>query len=353
MQEKLKAAVAQVSPVFMDKEATVEKTVKAMEEAAHEKARIIVFSETHIPGYPYWRGANPISRWSANQVEYMKNAVSVPGPATEALCQAARDNEIVAVVGCTEMSDIPGSNTLYNAVLFIDADGTLLGRHRKLMPPHGERTVWGMGDSRDIKVFKTGVGTVGGLVCYEHHMTLLKAAMAYLGEEIHCALWDGYWVMDWHPGKKRRYREGDDWHLCDIEYACKEYAMETQSFVLSACQYIPDDEMPDDTKDFNIASGGSSILNPAGVYLVEPVFNEETILYAELDQDDRRHAKAYVDALGHYARWDVLRLDVRGEPNQPFTVRPIDIPYSRIKEVAERHGADPDKLEKMLRELEG
>ena len=353
MQEKLKAAVAQVSPVFMDKEATIEKTVKAMEEAAHSKAQIIVFSETHIPGYPYWRGANPISRWSANQVEYMKNAVSVPGPDTEALCQAARDNEIVAVVGCTEMSDIPGSNTLYNTVLFIDADGTLLGRHRKLMPTHGERTVWGMGDSRDLKVFKTSVGTVGGLICYEHHMTLTKAAMAYLGEEIHCALWDGYWVMDWHPGKKRRYQKGDDWHLCDIEYACKEYAMETQSFVLSACQYIPDDEMPDDTKDFNIASGGSSILNPAGVYLVEPVFNEETILYAELDQDDRRHTKAYVDALGHYARWDVLRLDIRGEPNKPFTVRPLDIPYSRIKEVAERHGADPDKLEKMIRELEG
>ena len=104
--------------------------------------------------------------------------------------------------------------------------------------------------------------------------------------------------------------------------------------------------------DFNIASGGSSILNPAGVYLVEPVFDEETILYAELDQDDRRHTKAYVDALGHYARWDILRLDTRGEPNQPFTVRAPDIPYGRIKEVAERHGADPDRLEKMLRELE-
>jgi len=353
MHEKLKAAVAQVSPVFMDKEATVEKTVEAIEEAARSEAQIIVFSETHIPGYPYWRGANPISRWSQNQVEYMKNAVRVPGPDTEALCQAARDNEIVAVVGCTEMSDVPGSNTLYNTILFIDSDGTLLGRHRKLMPTHGERTVWGMGDSRDLKVFRTSVGTVGGLVCYEHHMTLLKAAMAYLGEEIHCALWDGYWVMDWHPGKKVRYREGDDWHLCDIEYACKEYAMETQSFVLSACQYIPDDEMPDDTKDFNIASGGSSILNPAGVYLVEPVFDEETILYAELDQDDRRHTKAYVDALGHYARWDVLRLDMRGEPNQPFTAEKPGIPYSRIKEVAERHGADPDRLEKMLRELEG
>ncbi len=353
MLEKFKAAVAQISPVFMDKEATIDKTCRAMEEAGRNGAQLIVFSETHIPGYPYWRGANPISRWSLNQVEYMKNAVRVPSGDTETLGDAARDAGLVAVVGCTEMSDVKGSNTLYNTILFFDGDGSLLGRHRKLMPTHGERTVWAPGDARDLAVFDTRVGTVGGLVCYEHHMTLLKAAKAYLGEEIHCALWDGYWVMDWHPGKKRRYRDGDDWHLCDIEYACKEYAMETQSFVLSSCQYIPDDEMPDDTRDFNIASGGSSILNPAGVYLVEPTFDKEAILYAELDQDDRRHTKAYVDALGHYARWDVLRLDMRGEPNQPFTARKPDIPYSRIKEVAERYGADPDRLEKMLRELEG
>ncbi|MBN2336773.1 carbon-nitrogen hydrolase family protein [Candidatus Bathyarchaeota archaeon] len=348
MKDKVKAAVAQVSPVFMDKEATVDKTCKAIEEVKG-RAEIVVFSETHVPGYPYWRGTNPISRWSENQVEYMKNAVSLPGDLAPVM-DACRSAGTVAVVGVTEMSDVPGSNTLYNTIAYIDEEGRYLGRHRKLMPTHGERTVWGMGDSRDLRVFPTTVGTVGGLICYEHHMTLSKAAMAYLGEEIHCALWDGYWVMDWHPGKKRRYRDGDDYHLCDIEYACKEYAIETQSFVLSSCQYIPDDAMPDDTRDFNIASGGSSILNPAGVYIVEPTFDKETILYAELDQDDRRHTKAYLDALGHYARWDVLRLDLRGEPSQPFA-EPHEVPCSRVKEVAERHGVDPDRLEKMLREL--
>ena len=143
----------------------------------------------------------------------MKNAVRVPSGDTETLGDAARDAGVVAVVGCTEASPVKGSNTLYNTILFFDDDGSLLGRHRKLMPTHGERTVWAAGDARDLAVFDTALGTVGGLVCYEHHMTLLKAAMAYLGEEIHCALWDGYWVMDWHPGKKRRYRSGDDWHL--------------------------------------------------------------------------------------------------------------------------------------------
>ena len=349
MLDKVKVAVAQVSPVFMNKEATIDKACRAMEEAGKNGAELIVFSETFIPGYPYWRGTNPISKWSENQIEYMKNSISIPSQDTEILGDAARDAGLVSVIGCTELSDLRGSNTLYNTILFFGKKGELLGKHRKLMPTHGERTVWDHGDSRDLKVFDTSVGTVGGLICYEHHMTLLKAAMAYLGEEIHCALWDGYWVMDWHPGKKRRFQEGDDYHLCDIEYACKEYAMETQSFVLSACQYIPDEDMPDDTKDFNIASGGSSILNPAGVYIVEPVFNKETILYATLDQDDRRHTKAYIDALGHYARWDVLRLDIRGEPNQPFTQIP-EIPNRKIKEITDKYDIDPDKLSKMLDE---
>ena len=351
MRDKVKVAVAQISPVFMDKEATIDVTCKAIEEAGRNGAELIVFSETHIPGYPYWRGTNPISKWSDNQIEYMKNAISIPGPETEVLGDASRSAEIISVVGATELSDIKGSNTLYNSIALFGKDGSLLGRHRKLMPTHGERTVWGTGGREDITVFDTDIGTVGGLICYEHHMTLLKAAMAYLGEEIHCALWDGYWVMDWHPGKKRRFRKGDDHHLCDIEYASKEYAIETQNFVLSACQYIPDDMMPEDTQDFNIASGGSSIINPAGVYIVEPVFDKETILYAELDQDDRRHTKAYIDALGHYARWDVLRLDIRGEPNRPFSEAP-DIPNSKIRDVAEKYGVDADKLEKMLRDLE-
>jgi amidase/nitrilase len=351
MRDKVKVAVAQTSPVFMDKEATIDVTCKAIEEAGRNGAELIVFSETHIPGYPYWRGTNPISKWSDNQVEYMKNAISIPGPETEVLGDASRSAEIISVIGATELSDIKGSNTLYNSIAFIGKDGSLLGRHRKLMPTHGERTVWGTGGREDITVFDTDIGTVGGLICYEHHMTLLKAAMAYMGEEIHCALWDGYWVMKRHPGKKRRFRKGDDHHLCDIEYASKEYAIETQNFVLSACQYIPDDMMPEDTQDFNIASGGSSIINPAGVYIVEPVFDKETILYAELDQDDRRHTKAYIDALGHYARWDVLRLDIRGEPNRPFSGAP-EVPYSKVREVAEKHGVDTDKLEKMLRDLE-
>ncbi|KON31240.1 hypothetical protein AC482_01450 [miscellaneous Crenarchaeota group-15 archaeon DG-45] len=354
MLDRVKVAAAQVAPVFMDKEATIDKACRAIEEAGRAGARLIVFSETFIPGYPYWRGLQPISRWSDLMVEYQKNALEIPSGDTEVLGDAARAADVIAAVGCTEMSDRKGSGTLYNTMLFIGNDGEILGRHRKLMPTHGERMVWGMGDVRDVRVFDTGIGAVGGLVCYEHHMTLLKAAMAVMGEEIHCAVWPGWWVMRRHPGAKRRYRsDGDSPHLCDIEHAVREYAFETQTFVISVGQYIPEGGLPEECADFNIAAGGSFIANPAGVILGGPVFDEEAILYAELDLDDRRHAKAYFDALGHYTRWDVLRLDMAGEPLEPLTRRARPGPDSgALKMLAEKYGIDVSKLERLLEELD-
>jgi amidase/nitrilase len=323
MLDKVKVAAAQVAPVFMDKEATINKTCKVIDEVSRAGAKLVVFSETFIPGYPYWRGLQPISKWSDLMVEYQKNSIKIPSSDTDVLCETAKDAGVIAVIGCTEASDRKGSETLYNSILFIGNNGEILGRHRKIMPTHGERIVWGMGDINDVQVFDTDIGTIGGIVCYEHHMTLLKAAMAILGEEIHCAVWPGWWVMDRHPGAKKRFIEGEDNpHLCDIEYAIKEYAFETQTFVISVGQYIPDDQIPDYCSDFNMAAGGSFIVNPAGVYLHEPVFDREEIIYAELDSDDRRHTKAYFDALGHYSRWDLLRLELRGEPYEPLSTKP-------------------------------
>ncbi len=316
MLEEVKVAAAQVSPVFMDKEATVDKACNAIEEAGRNGAQLILFAETFIPGFPYWRGIQPISRWSELMVEYQKNSLRIPSSETDILADASRDAGITSVIGCTEMSDRKGSETLYNTLLFIDNQGEILGRHRKLMPTHAERMIWGWGSAEDVAVFDTDIGTVGGLVCYEHHMSLLRAAMGELGEEIHCAVWPGWWVMKRHPGDKKRFTEGDDLHLCDIEHAVREYAFENQTFVISVGQYIPDDEMPGECKDFNVAAGGSMIVNPAGVVLAGPVFNKEKILYATLDADDRRHTKAYFDAVGHYSRDDVFDLRVKRDQKQ-------------------------------------
>ena len=353
MLDNVKVAAAQVAPVFMDKEATIDKACRTIEEAGKEGARLLVFSETFVPGYPYWRGLQPISRWSDLMVEYQKNSLEIPSGDTDVLCDAARDADLIVALGCSEMSDRRGSETLYNTILFIDNEGEILGRHRKLMPTHAERIIWGMGDISDIQVFETAIGNIGGIVCYEHHMTLQKAAMAVLGEEIHCAVWPGWWVMERHPGAKRRYRPGDPTHLCDIEHAIREYAFETQTFVISVSQYIPDDEMPDYCRDFNIAAGGSCIVNPAGVYLVEPVFDREEIIYAELDADDRRHTKAYFDALGHYTRWDLLRLDLRGDPMDPLTEESAvwELDEDTITLLAEKYGLEPEDIINLIDEL--
>ncbi|MGD2142005.1 MAG: carbon-nitrogen hydrolase family protein [Candidatus Bathyarchaeota archaeon] len=349
----MKVAAAQVAPIFMDKEATVDKACKTIEEAGRKGAKLLVFSETFVPGYPYWRGLQPINRWSDLMVEYQKNSLVIPSEETDVLCDVAGEAGVIVALGCSEMSDLMGSETLYNTILFIDEEGDILGRHRKLMPTHAERIIWGMGDINDIQVFETAIGNLGGIVCYEHHMTLQKAAMATLGEEIHCAVWPGWWVMERHPGAKKRYTAGDPPHFCDIEHAIREYAFETQTFVISVSQYIPDDQMPDYCSDFNIAAGGSCIVNPAGVYLREPVFNKEEIIYAELDADDRRHTKAYFDALGHYTRWDLLRLDIRGEPLSPLTEESVawEIDDETFSALAEKYGLDSSELEELLEEL--
>ena len=163
--DKVKVAAAQLSPVYMDREATVDKACKGIAEAGKAGARLVVFSETFIPGYPYWRGLQPISKWSDLMVDYQKNSLRIPSADTDVLGDAAEDADIVAVVGCSETSDRKGSETLYNTILFIGNSGEVLGRHRKLMPTHGERMIWGMGDVSDVKVLETDLGAIGGLVC--------------------------------------------------------------------------------------------------------------------------------------------------------------------------------------------
>jgi amidase/nitrilase len=285
-------------------------------------------------------------------VEYQKNSLEIPSSDTESLCDVAREANVVVVLGCSEMSDRLGSETLYNTLLFIDNFGEILGKHRKLMPTHAERIIWGMGDASDIRVFESELGRIGGIVCYEHHMTLQKAAMAILGEEIHCAVWPGWWIMKHHPGAKKRYIVGESPYLCDIEHAIREYAFETQTFVISVSQYISDEDMPEYCRDFNIAAGGSCIINPAGVFIHEPLFDREEIIYAELNADDRRYTKAYFDALGHYSRWDLMRLDLRGEPNDPLTEDSWNFDLEEnLEPLAEKYDLSISDLRNLLEDL--
>jgi amidase/nitrilase len=311
--ENVRVAVAQVSPEFMDREATLDKACKTIEVAGKKGAKLIVFPETFVPGYPYWRGAVGL-KWANLMLDYQKNAVRVPED-VESVCESARDAGMALIVGINEMDKNPGSLTLYNTLIFIDSDGRILGKHRKLMPTHRERMIWGMGDGTDIQTYRTDAGVVGGLICYENHMTPIKTLLAVQGEEIHAAVWPGYWVAEKHTANKRRFDPSRDaLHLCDIDCAIREYAFETQTFVLSANMFIPPDVLPEGS--FDIAAGGSAIVNPSGLYLVEPVF-EERVIFSELDAEERLATKAYFDCVGHYSRWDVVQLHFKARRREP------------------------------------
>ncbi|MEE9199073.1 MAG: carbon-nitrogen hydrolase family protein [Dehalococcoidia bacterium] len=342
----MRVGAAQVAPKFLDKAGTIQKIGQTLEEASRLNLDLLVFPETYISAYPYWRGAVSVRRETELIVAMQREAVRIPSEDTEALSEMVRRSNVNCVIGINELDDQPGSLTMYNTLLVISREGQLLGRHRRLMPTQSERVYWGMGDARDIRTFDMDIGRVGGLICYEHHMTLLRAALAIKGEEVHVAVWPGWWAMDGHLGAKRPEPGARG---CDIEPAVRSYAIENSVFVISSSAYLPPDEVPKELRDlmkYNLAIGGSCIVNPSGLFTREPVFEGETIVWADIDQTERHLAKAYFDSVGHYARPDLLQLVIRDEGQPPARVP--DPSPAQLREAAERHEVCVQRLEALV-----
>ena len=219
------------------------------------------------------------------------------------------------------------------------------------MPTHDERTIWGRGDPAHLTTHDTDVGRLGGLVCYENHMTLSKAALCAQGEEIHAAVWPGFWEQHGHPGDKTRAASAEARDTCDIYPAVREYAFETQSFVASCSAYMSDD-VPEgfeaDELGFGVGNGGSMLVNPAGIVKAGPAIGEETLLTAEFDHDERRATKAYFDAMGHYTRWDAVNLEVRDGRPDPVHDHRHDSPAlsaARAASLAEEYDVPVEAVE--------
>lgn len=316
---KIVGAVAQIAQHFFDTPANLRKAIDAIHAAAREGADIVVFPECYLGQFPYWaqyydKSAKGFAKiWTA----LYDGAITVGGDECRALAAACRQAGVHVVMGCNELSDRAGSATLYNSLLFFNRQGDLIGRHRKLMPTYAERLVHGRGDGRDLRVYDTDIGLLGGLICWEHHMTLSKYAMATMGEEVHVAVWPGMW-RGGNPGTDERVMEADlaPPFTCDQEFAIREYAAETGNFVLSASGYFPKENIPSMWRELipnlqaDWAVGGSAIVAPGGTYLVPPVINEDKLLVAELDFNARRLWKAWFDPLGHYSRPDVYNLQL-------------------------------------------
>lgn len=304
--ETFVAAAVQAAPVFLDREATIEKAVELIEEAATEGAKLVAFPETWIPGYPSWiyhaaEWNEPRSKRAFARLQ--RNAVQVPSPATDALCRAARETGVHLVVGVNELDGDYSGGTIYNSLLFVSDEGAILGVHRKLVPTHAERIVWGRGDGSTLHVFDTPLGRLGGLICWEHWMPLTRFAMHAKGEQVHVAAWPD--VDDVH-------------HL-----ASRHYAFEGRCYVLCVGSYATARDLPEDFEladaigvsgDDELLLGGSGIIGPDGAWVAEPVDGREAIVYAELDLGRIAEEQQALDAAGHYNRPDVFRLTVDERP---------------------------------------
>ncbi len=363
----VRVAAVQAAPVFFNKDKTIAKACDLIRQAAAGGAELIAFPETFIPGYPAYFTCGPTTpadKFARYAIGLQDNAVVVGSEDTERLCQAARDAGAYVVVGVNELDDRVGSRTVYNTLVYIGADGSLLGRHRKLMPTFLERSYWGRGDGSDLRVFDTAIGRLGGLICWENHMVLVRAAMIHRGEELHVANWPGTLGRAGHRDAAALAERG---YLSDSHFAIREHAFEAGAFVISVHGILraediaaPWEWLKDDPAiNYRWAVGGSAVVDPTGRYIAAPVFDTETIVYADCEADLIKTAKAMFDSLGHYTRWDVVQLLVRedgwspeqalGEERRRASLR---LPAAELRRLSERYELPIEKLEEVLAEIE-
>lgn len=309
--EAVRVAIVQTAPVFLDLDRSIDKACRKIAEAAAGGAQLVVFSETWLAGYPYWdEGWNTRSEpWMRVREQFFDNALRVPSAQYQRLADAAREHQVVLVMGCNELDTRPGAHTIYNTLLYIGSDGQLLGRHRKLMPTYVEAAFWGQGDGTDLYTHETPLGRIGGLICGEHIMTLARARMIQQGEDFHVAVYPGAFNV-W-SGPKLQVEDPDGSHF--IGYAsCRAHANEAGAFVICAVGYMDGSDIPDDfplrdTLNIEYARGGSMVVAPAGIPLAGPVYGD-TIVYADCPARMVKISKSIIDTNGKYSRPDVLAL---------------------------------------------
>jgi nitrilase len=303
-----KVAAVQATPVFLDREATLDKACDLIAAAGSEGARLVVFPEAFIPAYPDWVWAIPPGEESVlNELyaELLSNSVTIPSDATDRLCRAARLANAYVVMGMSERNVEASGASLYNTLLYIDAQGEILGKHRKLVPTGGERLVWAQGDGSTLQVYDTPLGKLGGLICWENYMPLARYTMYAWGTQIYvAATWD----------------RGQPW-LSTLRHIAKEGRV----YVIGCCIAMRKDDIPDRyamkqkfyaEADEWINIGDSAIVNPEGQFIAGPVRKQEEILYAEIDPRMVQGPKWMLDVAGHYARPDVFQLTVHTDARQ-------------------------------------
>ncbi len=300
----LKIALAQIAPVWLNQQATLEKVRQKIVEAGSNGAQLVVFGEGLVPGYPFWPeltgGAVFESpKQKALFAHYANSAVDIEHGELDVLCEAARQQQAAVYCGVIEKSAHRGGFSLFASLVYIDQTGEIGSVHRKLMPTYEERLVWAQGDGNGLRVHELGEFRVGGLNCWENWMPLPRAALYGQGENLHVAVW---------PGSKRNTHD-----------ITRFIARESRSFVVSVSGLMHRDWVPDDVPSAAeikanaepwMSDGGSCVAGPDGRWVLEPQVGEEDIYYAEIAIEEVARERQNFDPAGHYSRPDVTRLKV-------------------------------------------
>ena len=293
-------AAIQTPAVYLDSMACAKRAAERIAEAADHDAWLAVFPETFIPGDPLYHDYAALDSEPFKLLErrFAEQAITVPGLETECIAEACRAHHLTVAIGVTERP--PLSGTLYNTLLYFGPDGTILGRHRKLMPTYNERMVWGMGDGTTLRTIQTPQAVVGGLICWENFMPLARTVLYAQGEQIHVA-------PTLNPGSER-------W-LSTMRHIANEGRM----WVISVGCLLRESDLPPDVAALGLVekgavlnTGGSAIINPKSEIVAGPALGVDTILYAETDMAETLYAKRDFDAVGHYGRSDLFGLTLRG-----------------------------------------
>jgi nitrilase len=302
VERAVKVACVQVEPVILDRTRTLDRLEEVAAEAARNGAELVVFPETFVPVYPSSRWAKAFAGWQDKRAKQTfarlaENCITVGHQSERRIAAAAKELGVWLVTGVNE-TEVGHPGTIYNSLLFHSPDGELVLHHRKLVPTNHERLIWGQGDGRGLHAVETPFGRIGGLICWENYMPLARVALYESGVEIYIAS-----TAD----------DSDAWQATLVHLA-----RESRAYVVAPCHFQRASSYPD---DFPLAAeiegvrvlgrGGSAILAPDGSYLAGPLYDEEGILYAELDPSVLLEERQRFDPVGHYSRPDVLQLSVR------------------------------------------
>jgi predicted amidohydrolase len=300
----LRVGLAQIAPVWLDRQATIDKIGTWITKAADDSCHLVAFGEALVPGYPFWVERTDGARFdSALQkklyAHYVEQAVCIEDGDLNGICELARQHGISVYLGIMERAANRGGHSVYASMVYIDANGEVGSAHRKLMPTYEERLVWAIGDGHGLRTHRIGPFTAGGLNCWENWLPLPRAALYAQGEDLHVAIWPG--------------------NLRNTEDITRFIAREGRCFVVSVSGLMRKSDIPDgapevdllrDAADDMMANGGSCVASPTGEWVLEPETGVESLRVAELDHRVVLEERQNLDVVGHYSRPDVTRLIV-------------------------------------------